>query len=276
MQTSSVESEETATASDAGSADAPGVGGAPTARRALSTFAIYLVAQVLGGAAVRFAAGIAFVVEGGSSSDSASLEERTKGVAGLAAVGGMMLGGLAVAWRELGGRRTRDPGFRRAVGWRPARPRVLASSLAFGAVVALAYLVVVNALWPLDSTFEPGPMARMALTAGWQQQVWSVAVLALSPPIEEFLFRGVLLAGFASAWGIGVASVLTTVLFVSMHSAELVAYPPATLGILALGCFSLAARLRSGSLGPPIAVHLGYNLALVVLTMLSQPASSPD
>jgi membrane protease YdiL (CAAX protease family) len=95
--------------------------------------------------------------------------------------------------------------------------------------------------------------------------MWAILAIGVAPPTEELLFRGVLYAGFARSWGARAAAVVTTALFVALHAPEIRGYWPGWMVIASLGALALRARLRTGSLAPAIALHVGYNLALVVV-----------
>jgi membrane protease YdiL (CAAX protease family) len=238
-------------------------------------FVVYAVAQLLAGLAVGIGVGIVFVLRGGNPADSESLRMAVKPVEGLAGVAGVLAGGIAVAAIELGRGRRSDPELRRAIGWSRAGLRSVGAAAACGALIALAYMTIAGMLWPPSAELVPGPMTRMALTPGWQQETWRFAVLAISPPIEEFLFRGVLLAGLAAAWGSRAAAVVTALLFVSLHYFDVVAYLPAIGGLAAFCCVALYFRARTGSLAPPIAAHFGYNLMLVVANAIATHWNPP-
>jgi membrane protease YdiL (CAAX protease family) len=245
------------------------------AQRALRVFVLYLGVQLVAGLLAGLIVGAAFALRGGDPSDAASIEALTKQIEGPASLAGLAAGGIAVAWSELRRRRRLDPELRRAIGWSPAALRSLVVAAAAGASVALVYLALAATVWPPSSEFTPGPMTQMALSSGWLLQAWRFAVLAISPPVEEFLFRGVLLAGLASSWGSKAAAAVTTVLFVSVHYFEIAAYLPAVLGLTGMSVVALYFRARTDSLAPPVAVHFGYNLLLVCANAVATLGSSP-
>ncbi|HJX26769.1 MAG TPA: CPBP family intramembrane glutamic endopeptidase, partial [Thermoanaerobaculia bacterium] len=103
-----------------------------------------------------------------------------------------------------------------------------------------------------------------AAAGGLSRIAWAVLALAFAPIVEEFLFRGLLLYGFTSSWGASAAAVAVTVLFVLLHLPETINYWPAIVAVSMLAIGTLAARQRTGSLFPAAALHLTYNLVLVV------------
>ena len=141
---------------------------------------------------------------------------------------------------ELLGRRP-VPGFYRSP--------VFLSSLAVGAVFF--------GVLPLLADVQRLPWQRMLSVAFLMAAVWQ-------PIVEELLFRGCLQGVLASrAWGrrnviwISAANLLTSILFIGAHIpthpliwALLTLFPSLVFGIL---------RDRSGSVVPPIALHIFYN-----------------
>ena len=67
------------------------------------------------------------------------------------------------------------------------------------------------------------------------------------------------------------AGVVVTLLFVLSHIFEVVGYWPALAAMVTISVVTLLARLRSGSLLPAAAAHLGYNA--VAATLLWLPVS---
>lgn len=152
------------------------------------------------------------------------------------------------------------------IGWRGApRREVLQWALA-GAAIVVSYLVVARFLWPPKPGTLPGPLTTLANAGGIGRAAWAVVGVLLAPPIEEFLFRGLLLKGLSTSWGRGVAYVLVTACFVVSHLFETYHYLPALIGITLLAIAALIARVKSASIVPAIAVHSTYNLVLVLWT----------
>ncbi len=103
---------------------------------------------------------------------------------------------------------------------------------------------------------------------GWQRLGWAVLALFVAPPVEEFLFRGVLWSGLVRSMGSGKAGVVVTLLFVASHVTEARGYWPAWIAISVLAVAALAVRVRSGSLLPPVVLHTSYNAVLVAAVYL--------
>ncbi len=122
---------------------------------------------------------------------------------------------------------------------------------------SLAVGVVFWGVVPLLVAVQPVPWQRMLSVAFLLAAVWQ-------PTIEEFLFRGCLQGVLVRrAWarrtvmGISAANLMTSILFSSAHIlthpllwALLTLFPSLLFGAL---------RDRSGSVIPPIALHIFYN-----------------
>jgi membrane protease YdiL (CAAX protease family) len=104
-------------------------------------------------------------------------------------------------------------------------------------------------------------------SSGLLQVVVSIVIVFLAPPSEEFLFRGLLLKGVEASWGRGWACVVVTVLFVAMHALQIRLNWHAGIFILLFSIAALAARLQTGSLVPPMAMHATYNLVIFAATL---------
>lgn len=151
--------------------------------------------------------------------------------------------------------------------WVVGKGKFIAQGLLAGLVAGVLLCGLVAILRPHFDSAHAGRLARMASTPGLPRFAWLVAAILLAPLIEEPLFRGILYGGFRKSFGAIWAAVLTTLIFIVLHYSELRHYPPATLGIATLALIALWFRLRSGAIGPAIAVHVAYNsvIALPVL-----------
>lgn len=131
----------------------------------------------------------------------------------------------------------------------------------------LSCLAVGAAFWgvlPLLVTVQPLPWQRVPSLVFLLAVVWQ-------PIIEELLFRGCLqgflsnrAGGQRSLVGVSIANLLTSVVFTGTHIAthsllwaSLTLFPSLLFGIL---------RDRSGSVFPPIALHILYNAGYFMLT----------
>ncbi|MEM8883904.1 MAG: type II CAAX endopeptidase family protein [Planctomycetota bacterium] len=93
---------------------------------------------------------------------------------------------------------------------------------------------------------------------GVRTAIAQVAVF-VAPPIEEFLFRGLLLRGFLRTFSPGKAVVLSAFVFAVIHN------PVSFVPVFLVGLCTAALFLRSRSLWPPIALHMVYNAIISYL-----------
>jgi|GEM_PF-1449455 len=131
-----------------------------------------------------------------------------------------------------------------------------------GAVLGVA-IVMAGQIFQAKPTGTPNLLIQAMERPGVGQWSFAVTAAALAPPLEEVLFRGALLGGLREAWGVSRAAVVTGLVFWLLHAPEWIHYWPAALGIGLLTAILTMLRLKSASLGPPIAAHCAYNLVLV-------------
>jgi membrane protease YdiL (CAAX protease family) len=245
-----------------------------SAYRGFGLFALYIAAQLVIGVLAGFALGIGYALRGGDSADSEAIVELTRNAEGTIGVVAAILGGLGfVLFVRARHRGAQGAAFRRAIGLTRTSLRQVVAGAGSGIAIGVLYISLCVSLWPPALDITPGPTTQMAMSSGPQQQTWMLFALIGSPPIEEFVFRGVLLASILASWGSAWAAILTTGLFVGMHYSEFMAYWPAALGLTALSFAATVLRMRSGSLGPAVSAHLGYNLVMVVVAYASSAIS---
>jgi len=184
----------------------------------------------------------------------------------LGAAVGMVASGAIVYWLA---RRMirRNAGLSLAsLGWGPSTPRFLLGAAFFGAAVGILFLAFTIAV-PMPQDAKAGQIARVIAHGGWPLYLWALLALVIAPPVEEFVFRGMLWTGFSQSWGPVASGIAATVAFVALHIPEAGSYPPALVSITIMGVGALAARIVSGSLVPAILLHATYNTILVVATL---------
>lgn len=166
---------------------------------------------------------------------------------------GSLLGGLLVLVVGL-----RAPAYAFGACTRFA-PRHLAEALAVIPVLlllAVAWLAVLRSAVP--TVFDYDPVVEMLEQ---HHLVTVLFMIALVPGVfEEIAFRGLLQARLTALYGIGGGLLYTAVAFAMAHFI--------TLGLpmhLLLGFYLCWLRVRSGSLWPPMLVHIGYNGGIVLL-----------
>ena len=91
---------------------------------------------------------------------------------------------------------------------------------------------------------------------------WFLFALVIAPPVEEFLFRGVLQGVIDPLAGQWLTIGAVTDAFAVVHLPETFNSGPALLGVASMAVAAGWFRSQSRSLIPRIAVHLGYNMAL--------------
>jgi membrane protease YdiL (CAAX protease family) len=251
-----------------------GSGPAVGLRDAWLVLAVFFGSQLVAGFALAAVFGFWFVATGGDPSDPADLE-RLQAVAMPAGIAGGTIGsGIALgvyAWRSLRGSARAER--RSAVGAVRVRAAIVGLCFVIGIAIAVAYVAGIQLFWTPEPIQNPGPMTRMGTAKGWPQWTWALLGLAFSPWMEEFVFRGQLLAALSAAWGRWAGAIVSTLLFLSLHLSELVGFPPGAFGITAMALAALAVRQWSGSVWPAIALHFGYNALLASGVLLASYAA---
>lgn len=153
----------------------------------------------------------------------------------------------------------------RAVGVVRVPSGQIVRMIPLGAAISLVSALVVAPLITPPPEDVIGPLAEAAAMPGWPRWVWVALVLVLAPGLEEFLFRGVMLTGMSSSWGQRAAGIVVTLTFTALHLREAYGFLPALLPIALIGWVTYLLRYRTGSILPGLAVHVGYNGALVYL-----------
>ena len=229
---------------------------------ALLLYVLYFAGQLVIGVVLGLIA--AFGVSAGDHG------ERAVGLSPELVMGAVVAGVLLGAWFVL----------EVAMRWSPPRAGGLAALdiswstktrrqiiLANLAKMLLAVLWTVSAPWFISRwpSAEPGPALKAARHSHFTLAAWSGLALLVAPPVEELLFRGLMLRGLTRSWGPFAAGLCVTALFVASHVFDIGFFVPGLMVIAALGCATLAARAATHALGPAIALHAGYNLVIVVV-----------
>lgn len=234
-------------------------------KRAFLVFVSYYAAQIVVGIPIGLVGGMWYVITAGAENPHGAADGLQTIVvwASIAcmAVGGVVAFGLAR--RSLPG--PLDSGALLSIGWKRAAPRDLLWSSLAGVGLAVLYIYGLLPAGPPSPDQQWGPLVSAASSGGWARHGWAVLLLLVSPPVEEFVFRGVIFAGFCRSWTYGTAGTLVTVLFVAAHLPE-IRFLPALIAVSLVGGAALVARISTHSLGPAIALHASYNLGIVVAT----------
>ena len=234
------------------------------ARRALVIMLVFIVVQFIVGVLIGIGAGVYVRVSRGMA-DPAAMADVLALVLLPAAIAGVAAAGFVALWMA---RRTLpgaiNAGALTPLGWMPSAPSEMAKASLTGCIISLVYLIVLVPISPPAEGQLWGPLAASVLAGGWPRHLWAGFALLLAPPIEEFVFRGVLLRGLSNALGIRAAAIVVTLAFVVLHACQTLSYWPAWMGITLLASAAVLFRLRTRSLLPAIGVHASYNLILVV------------
>ena len=234
------------------------------ARRALFIFVIFYVGQVVVGFLMGVLAGVYYSATRGSTGP-AVLAEMQRTITVPASLVGAVLAALVVlrmTRRSLPGPMT--SAALSPIGWSWASARHLATGVLLGFSLSLTYLFALVPSFPPAPDQAWGPLVRAANAGGWSRHGWALLALFVAPPVEEFVFRGVLFTGLSRSWGPGLSGALVTVLFVAPHVTEVLAYWPALVSMGLVGVATLLIRIATKSLAPAIFVHASYNLVLVL------------
>jgi membrane protease YdiL (CAAX protease family) len=246
----------------------------PGAGTALLAFVVFVAAQIVGGMVIVVIAGVQVATSGVDALDEDAFREFLQPILmeymayGMVPI--MIFSGLAVLLltRRMAGDAMKV-GEPDGVGWTTCSPVQFLVGLAMGIGVAVGYIVLAATVFANYQPTSQGDLAKMATSGGIVAVLWGVVAVLCAPLIEEFLFRGVMLAGFTRSFGLPLAVTICTTLFVALHIPELIHYWPGTIGVGGMAIVAIGLRIQMKSLGPAIAVHLGYNGVLVALVALS-------
>ena len=127
--------------------------------------------------------------------------------------------------------------------------------------------IVIVLVWPLlvkpPVEVTDSLLVQLVTSGGFGRAAFIVLALLLAPPIEEFVFRGVMMHGLMRRLRPVTSAVIVSTVFVLLHVPEARHYWPALVAILFLATIAVTARLTSGSLLPAYAAHLAYNTVVV-------------
>ena len=152
-----------------------------------------------------------------------------------------------------------------ALGGAPAHDVALGATT--GALLALL-LVLVSVLAPVGNPEDQGLLAKVLAASGTGRLIFGLTAILLAPPVEEYVFRGVLL-GTLLPMGEVAAGVLSGLAFWLLHVTEWIHYWPAAVGVGAMTVLVTLLRLRTRSILPSIFAHLFYNGALTLVALFS-------
>ncbi len=152
-----------------------------------------------------------------------------------------------------------------SLGWRASPGSYVLLAGGIGALIAVGYVFILTPAVPPVEGQSWGPMAMAADAGGWQRFFWAVLALLVAPPVEEFVFRGILFSGLSGAIGTIFSAIIVSFLFVILHVLEAIHYWPIWVAIISLAILTIILRIKIKSLLPCLAAHFTYNLVLVII-----------
>lgn len=154
-----------------------------------------------------------------------------------------------------------------AFALQPADRRSLLVAAGAGALLA-TLLGIISVFAPAPALQDQGLLSRALASGPLGRMMFALTAVLLAPPVEEYVFRGVLLGTLLPATGISGAVVLSGIAFWLLHAAEWSHYWPAALGIGSMTVLVTLLRVRSGSILPSIGAHMAYNTTLTAMALL--------
>lgn len=216
----------------------------------------YVLLAVLASFATQLVAAFVRMSQGLDLQDAAAAVQRDPTSLGLSQLLGFALA-LTVA------RRLHAPGPRREVfGLAPTPTPVVILAGLGGIALQLPLAEIGNVMHEVfgrDLAHTRAVHDLLRVDSAWDGFSLTLALVVIAPVTEELLFRGVLLRGLAKEYGERLGLLVSAVLFGLMHGRPAEAVVAFVAGLV-LG----ALRLRTRSLLPCIALHVGVN-ALPVL-----------
>ncbi len=168
--------------------------------------------------------------------------------------------------------------IRRAGGWGPAfgwcRPRPIDLALGLGGAVAeyLGRIVVIVLLVVAVPALRGRAESNLDLSGRPAAEIVLLLILAvvIAPPVEELIFRGVLLRALMRRIRFWPAALISSVLFAGLHLYEVNSFPAMVLLFASIAVFGIGQCLLvrwTGRLATSITAHAVSNAAAALLTL---------
>lgn len=165
-------------------------------------------------------------------------------------------------------RKGRGPVVDLGLRFRPADAGAVALGAAIQAVAVPALYWPLFRLTELTSDDVSGDARELVDAASGPGVVVLVLVVCAGAPFaEELFFRGLLLRATERRWGVAVALVASTVIFAVTH-VQGVQLP----ALVLFGAVAGWLTVRTGRLGPSIALHVGFNAWTVLHLLVIDPS----
>lgn len=239
------------------------------AATAMGAFFLFMAAQIVAAVVVTMIGVVIFAMSGGDIDNpkgfAAEIQRMMPTIVLVSFAGGVI--GLVFAAMIV------RPSLKDAspfgAAWIMGAPKKIFFCIGLGVAVGLVYLAVPLFLIVPDENLEGGPLSQMLTAPGWGRMVVVIVAIILAPPIEELLFRGIMLGGFNRSFGLKWGAGISIFIFVIIHFGEAMHYLPGFFGVGLMACVATWVRLKSRSIGPAIAVHFGYNCTVLGVGLLS-------
>ncbi len=164
-------------------------------------------------------------------------------------------------------RRTGAAPARLAFALQPADRRSVLLAAGAGALLA-TLLGILSAFAPAPDV-ETGLLAQALSSGPLGRIAFGLTAVLLAPPVEEYVFRGVLLGTLLPIVGPFGGAALSGTAFWLLHAAEWSHYWPAAFGIASMTVLVSVLRLRTRSIVPSIGAHMFYNATLTVMALFA-------
>jgi membrane protease YdiL (CAAX protease family) len=226
-------------------------------RHVIVTFLAYLGAQAI----VWTSAAIVVALRLGNGAGEEAISRGLKPLLPALLPVSVLAGGLGVVWGLRSWVHRFDPrGLVETVAIRAGTRSQLRRGIVLGATLGLVALLVMP--YVPYSPSSPDLVDELIASSTLARWSWIVSAVILAPPVEELVFRGVLLGGLTQVWSLRAAAVVSAITFWAMHAPEWLRYWPAAVAIGLMTIIVTVLRLRTRALGPCIAAHSAYNLLM--------------
>jgi membrane protease YdiL (CAAX protease family) len=238
-------------------------------RHVTAAFAGYLAGQ----AVVWLGVAMVVTIRLGTGADEEAITRGMKPVLPAVLPISVLAGGLGAVWAlRSWGKRLELRKLVEAIALRLGTRRQVLQGIYAGATLGLVSLLVMP--YVPYSPSSPDLMDEFLRSPGAARWSWVLTAVILAPPVEELVFRGVLLGGLAQIWNLRAAAFVSGLAFWAMHAPEWLRYWPAAVAIALMTIIVTLLRIRSRALGPSIAAHSAYNL-LMASVVFGIPPEGP-
>ncbi|QSA98427.1 CPBP family intramembrane glutamic endopeptidase [Methylococcus sp. EFPC2] len=160
---------------------------------------------------------------------------------------------------------TDETDYLRDAGWKRVSFRYLVLGALIGTATAVTAMVLRDtALFKHGLHINISSSGLAHKNSVYGVSVWAAIKILLVPPIEEFVFRGVLFKELGRAWGTVSSGFMVTVLFVIAHMASAQGNFGSLFMIAVFGAIVMTARIITKSLAPGMVMHGAHNLVVAI------------